>query len=208
MSQHPVTIDDIFELFRESERQRKEQQQVVLQSLENYKQASEEALQKYKNASEQEMAELKKIVAQTNKQVGGITSRWGEFVENLVRPAAVRMFREKGIEVHFTALRVEAQDDNGSIEIDVLAENTNEVVAIEVKSHLEVRDVKRFLITLDRFKQALPKYQSYKLYGAIAGIKVDERADEYAKQEGLFLIKPSGDTVAIVNDQSFMAKIW
>jgi hypothetical protein len=208
MSQSPVTIDDIFELFRESERQRKEQQQVVLQSLENYKQASEEALQKYKNASEQEMAELKKIVAQTNKQVGGITSRWGEFVENLVRPAAVRMFREKGIEVHFTALRVEAQDANGSIEIDVLAENTNEVVAIEVKSHLEVRDVKRFLITLNRFKQALPKYQSYKLYGAIAGIKVDERADEYATQEGLFLIKPSGDTVAIANGQDFVAKTW
>lgn len=187
MSQHPVTIDDIFELFRESERQRKEQQREFEQSL-----------QEYRKTSEQEMAELKKIVAQTNKQVGGITSRWGEFVENLVRPAAVRMFREKGIEVHFTALRVEAQDENGSIEIDVLAENTNEVVAIEVKSHLEVRDVKRFLITLDRFKQALPKYQSYKLYGAIAGIKVDERADEYATQEGLFLIKPSGNTVVIV----------
>ncbi|MFN4859953.1 MAG: DUF3782 domain-containing protein [Pseudanabaena sp.] len=197
MSQHPVTIDDIFELFRESERQRKEQQREF-----------EQYLQEYRKTSEQEMAELKKIVAQTNKQVGGITSCWGEFVENLVRPAAVRMFREKGIEVHFTALRVEAQDENGSIEIDVLAENTNEVVAIEVKSHLEVRDVKRFLITLDRFKQALPKYQSYKLYGAIAGIKVDERADEYATQEGLFLIKPSGDTVAIVNDQSFVAKTW
>jgi hypothetical protein len=197
MSQRPVTIDDIFELFRESERQRKEQQREFEQSL-----------QEYRKTSEQEMAELKKIVAQTNKQVGGITSRWGEFVENLVRPAAVRMFREKGIEVHFTALRVEAQDGKGSIEIDVLAENTNEVVAIEVKSHLEVRDVKRFLITLDRFKQALPKYQSYRLYGAIAGIKVDERADEYATQEGLFLIKPSGDTVAIANGQDFVAKTW
>ncbi|MCA6573136.1 MAG: DUF3782 domain-containing protein [Pseudanabaena sp. M090S1SP1A06QC] len=197
MSQHPVTIDDIFELFRESERQRKEQQREFEQSL-----------QEYRKTSEQEMAELKKIVAQTNKQVGGITSRWGEFVENLVRPAAVRMFHKKGIEVHFTALRVEAQDENGSIEIDVLAENTNEVVAIEVKSHLEVRDVKRFLITLDRFKQALPKYQSYKLYGAIAGIKVDERADEYATQEGLFLIKPSGNTVAIANGQDFVAKTW
>jgi hypothetical protein len=197
MSQHPVTIDDIFELFRESERQRKEQQREF-----------EQYLQEYRKTSEQEMAELKKIVAQTNKQVGGITSRGGEFVENLVRPAAVRMFREKGIEVHFTALRVEAQDENGSIEIDVLAENTNEVVAIEVKSHLEVRDVKRFLITLDRFKQALPKYQSYKLYGAIAGIKVDERADEYATQEGLFLIKPSGNTVAIANGQDFVAKTW
>jgi len=193
MTQSPVTIDDIFELFRESERQRQEQQQIT----------------------EREMAELRQTVdrtsqqiEQTNKQIGGITSRWGEFVENLVRPAAVRLFRAKDLEVHFTALRVEAQDEQGSIEIDVLAENTNEVVAIEVKSHLDVRDVKRFLATLERFKTALPKYKSYKLYGAIAGIKVDERADTYAVQEGLFLIKLSGDTVAIANDQNFVAKTW
>jgi len=193
MPQSPVTIDDIFELFRESERQRQEQQQIT----------------------EREMAELRQTVdrtsqqiEQTNKQIGGITSRWGEFVENLVRPAAVRLFRAKDLEVHFTALRVEAQDEQGSIEIDVLAENTNEVVAIEVKSHLDVRDVKRFLATLERFKTALPKYKSYKLYGAIAGIKVDERADTYAVQEGLFLIKLSGDTVAIANDQNFVAKTW
>jgi len=193
MPQSPVTIDDIFELFREIERQRQEQQQIT----------------------EREMAELRQTVdrtsqqiEQTNKQIGGITSRWGEFVENLVRPAAVRLFRAKDLEVHFTALRVEAQDEQGSIEIDVLAENTNEVVAIEVKSHLDVRDVKRFLATLERFKTALPKYKSYKLYGAIAGIKVDERADTYAVQEGLFLIKLSGDTVAIANDQNFVAKTW
>ena len=193
MPQRPVTIDDIFDLFRESERQRQEQQQIT----------------------EREMAELRKTVdrtseqiEQTNKQIGGITSRWGEFVENLVRPAAVKLFRAKGIEVHFTTLQVEDQDVQGSIEIDVLAENTNEVVAIEVKSHLEVRNVKRFLATLERFKTALPKYQNYKLYGAIAGIKVDERADAYAIQEGLFLIKPSGDAVAIANDQQFVAKTW
>lgn len=193
MPQRPVTIDDIFDLFRESERQRQEQQQIT----------------------EREMAELRKTVdrtsqqiEQTNKQIGGITSRWGEFVENLVRPVAVKLFRAKGIEVRFTALRVESQDEQGSIEIDVLAENTNEVVAIEVKSHLDVRDVKRFLATLECFKKALPKYKSYKLYGAIAGIKVNERADTYAVQEGLFLIKLSGDTVAIANAQNFVAKTW
>ncbi len=211
MSQRPVTIDDIFELFRESERQRHEQQQITEQEMAEFRRQRHEQQQ----ITEREMAELRKTVdrtsqqiEQTNKQVGGITSRWGEFVENLVRPAAVKLFRAKGIEVHFTALRVEAQDENGSIEIDVLAENTNEVVAIEVKSHLDVRDVKRFLVTLERFKKALPKYKSYKLYGAIAGIKVDERADVYAVQEGLFLIKPSGDTVAIANAQDFVAKTW
>jgi hypothetical protein len=50
-----------------------------------------------------------------------------------------------------------------------------EIVTITAKSHLEVRDVKRFLQTLERFKKAFPKRKNNKLYGAVAGIKIDER---------------------------------
>ena len=181
-----ITIQDIYALFRESEQQRQE----------------------YQRIAEQEMADLRKIVAQTNKQIGGLTSRWGEFVENLIKPAAAKLFKEQGIDVHHTALRVDAQDEKGSIEIDILVENTNEVVAIEVKSHLEVRDVKRFLQTLERFKKAFPKHKNDKIYGAVAGIKIDERVNEYAIQEGLFLIQPAGDSVAIANSHDFKPRTW
>ncbi|MEI6430525.1 MAG: DUF3782 domain-containing protein, partial [Pseudanabaena sp. ELA607] len=225
MSQ-PITLDDIFALFRESEQERKEYQRTSKQALEESQRAFEErqrasqlafeeqqrasqrAFEQYRQTAEQEMNRLREQsdrtdqqieklaaqVAQTNKQVGGLTSRWGEFVENLIKPAAARLFQEKGIEVHLTALRVTGQDDKGSIEIDILVENTTEIVAIEVKSHLEVRDVKRFLQTLERFKQAFPKRKNDKLYGAVAGIKIDERVNEYAIQEGLFLIQPAGDS--------------
>lgn len=224
MSQ-PITLDDIFALFRESEQERKEYQRISQQAFRESQQAFEErqrAFEQYRQAAEQEMAELRKQsdrtdqqieklvvqVSQTNKQVGGLTSRWGEFVENLIKPAAARLFQEKGIDVHLTALRVTGQDEKGSIEIDILVENTTEVVAIEVKSHLEVRDVKRFLQTLERFKKVFPKHKSDKLYGAVAGIKIDERANEYAIQEGLFLIQPAGDSVIIANSHNFEPKIW
>ena len=207
----PITLDDIYALFRESEQQRKEYQQAFEERQRAYELERKQQKQTFEDrqlAYEREMAGLRKIVAQTNKQVGGITSRWGEFVENLVRPAAAKLFQSQGIDVHHTALRVDAQDAQGSLEIDILAENTNEVVAIEVKSHLEVRDIKRFLQTLTRFKTAFPKYKNYKLYGAVAGIKIDERADIYAVQEGLFVIKPAGDSVIITNDSNFEPKLW
>ena len=203
MSQ-PITLDDIFALFRESEQERKEYQRTSQQAFEQYRQTSEREMAKLRETVEQ----TSKQIAQTNKQVGGLTSRWGEFVENLIKPAAARLFQEKGIDVHLTALRVTGQDDKGSIEIDILVENTTEVVAIEVKSHLEVRDVKRFLQTLERFKKVFPKHKSDKLYGAVAGIKIDERANEYAIQEGLFLIQPAGDSVIIANSHNFEPKIW
>jgi hypothetical protein len=210
----PITLDDIYALFRESEQQRKEYQQ----DLQEYKQAFKESQQAFderqrayderQRIAEQEMAALRKTVEQTNKQVGGLTSRWGEFVENLIKPAAARIFKEQGIDVHYTAMRVKGDDERGSMEIDILVENTNEIVAIEVKSHLEVRNVKRFLEVLARFKEAFPKYQNYKVYGAVAGIKIDEKADEYATQEGLFLISPAGDSVVIANSQDLKPKIW
>ena len=206
MSQ-PVTLDDIFALFRESEQQRKEYQQTAEREMSELRRQSDRTDQQIEKTS-QEIAKLTAQVVQTNKQVGGLTSRWGEFVENLIKPAAARLFQEKGIEVHLTALRVTGQDDKGSIEIDILVENTTEVVAIEVKSHLEVRDVKRFLQTLERFKKAFPKHKNDKLYGAVAGIKIDERVNEYAIQEGLFLIQPAGDSVIIANSHNFEPKIW
>ncbi len=73
-----ITIQDIYALFRESEQQRQE----------------------YQRIAEQEMADLRKIVAQTNKQVGGLTSRWGEFVENLIKPAAARLFTANSDQTH------------------------------------------------------------------------------------------------------------
>jgi hypothetical protein len=210
MSQ-PITLDDIFALFRESEQERKEYQRTSQQTFEQYRQTAEREmaeLRKQSDRTDQQIANLAVQVAQTNKQVGGLTSRWGEFVENLIKPAAARLFQEKGIDVHLTALRVTGQDQQGSIEIDILVENTTEVVAIEVKSHLEVRDVKRFLQTLERFKKAFPKHKNDKLYGAVAGIKIDERVNEYAIQEGLFLIQPTGDSVIIANSHDFKPIAW
>jgi hypothetical protein len=210
MSQ-PITLDDIFALFRESEQERKEYQRTSQQTFEQYRQTAEREmaeLRKQSDRTDQQIEKLVVQVSQTNKQVGGLTSRWGEFVENLIKPAAARLFQEKGIDVHLTALRVTGQDQQGSIEIDILVENTTEVVAIEVKSHLEVRDVKRFLQTLERFKKAFPKHKNDKLYGAVAGIKIDERVNEYAIQEGLFLIQPTGDSVIIANRHDFKPKAW
>ncbi len=222
MSETTITLDDIFALFRESEQQRQEyqrafeerqrafeeSQRIAAQEREQERAQQQQALEERQRIAEQEMAALRKTVEQTNKQVGGLTSRWGEFVKNLIKPAAARIFREQGIDVHYTAMRVKGDDDRGSMEIDILVGNANEVVAIEVKSHLEVLNVKRFLQVLARFKEAFPKHQNYKLYGAVAGIKVDEKADEYATQEGLFLIEPAGDSVIIANSKNLKPRIW
>ena len=194
MPENPITLDDIYALFLESEQQRKE----------------------YQHKAELEMAELRKIIEQqtnqqfdqTNKQFGELISPWADFVENKIKPAAARIFKEEGIDVKYTALRVQRDNDQGSMEIDIWVESANEIVAIEVKSDLEIQNVKRFLEVLGRFKEIFTRFQNYKVYGAVAGIKIDEKADEYATQEGLFLIEPAGDSVIISNSLNLERKVW
>ncbi len=95
-----------------------------------------------------------------------------------------------------------------AMEIDIFAVDGSVAVAIEVKARFSQRDVEDFLGKLGRFKQAFPHQASYQIYGAVAGIEIDAGVDRYAYQQGLFVIRQSGDTVAIANDSAFRPTAW
>ena len=61
---------------------------------------------------------------------------------------------------------------------------------------------------MERFKVSFPHYKDYRVYGAVAGIEIDEGINRYAYHKGLFVIKPSGDSVAIANDDDFKPVAW
>lgn len=189
----PVTVEDIYELFRVSQAE-----------------ADRRAAQADHRAAEADrrLQRLEHVAANTSREVAGLTTRWGRFVENLVEPSVVRLFRERGIEVQETARRLKSQRPGATMEIDILAINGEVAVAIEVKSRLSQQDVEDFLVRLGRFKQAFPHYSGYSIYGAVAAIEIDQDIDRYAYQRGLFVIKQNGETVAIANDRTFRPTAW
>ncbi len=230
MSQ-PVTLDDIFQIFErqkeETERRAAEFDRRLAESKaeadrraaeweRNFAASKAEADRRAaewernfaasKAEADRRHADLEKLVAAANAAVGSLTSRWGRFVEELVRPAVIKIFKLKGIHLNHTFLR--AADADGTMEIDILGVNTTDAVLVECKSRLSQDDVDEFLEKLPRFKAAFPEFAAYNIYGAVAGIEIDQGVDRRAYQKGLFVIKPSGDTVAIVNDDRFQPKTW
>jgi hypothetical protein len=158
--------------------------------------------------ADRRLAKLEKTVANTSRAVDSLTTRWGRFVEELVEPAVISLFRGKGIDVKETYSRARVKRQGIAMEIDILAVDETEVVLVECKSRLSKDDVNEFLEKLSRFKQAFPHYKNYQAYGAVAGIEIDEGVDRYAYKQGLFVIKPSGETVEIINDSGFEPKLW
>ncbi|MGL5035091.1 MAG: DUF3782 domain-containing protein, partial [Microcystaceae cyanobacterium] len=154
------------------------------------------------------IAELKRTVERTSQSVDNLTSRWGRFVEELVEPAVLDLFQSKGIDVKEIYPRARVKRQGIAMEIDILAVDDTELVLVECKSKLSKDDVDDFVEKLSRFKVAFPHYKNYQAYGAVAGIEINDGIDRYAYRQGLFVIKPSGKTVTIANDENFRPKTW
>ena len=152
---------------------------------------------------EQNLAKLERTVERTSKAVDALTTRWGRFVEELVEPAVLRLFQARGIDLKEVHPRVRTKRQGVAMEIDILAVDDTELVLVECKSRLSKDDVDEFVDKLHRFKISFPHYDNYRTYGAVAGIEINEGIDRYAYRQGLFVIKPSGEGVAIINDETF-----
>ena len=196
-----VLIADIYKLFEKTEAQFAESQKEAERRNAKADRLSAEA--ERREEANRSMEELKKQVQETTKAVNNLTTPLCHFIEEMVEPAVVRLFLERGIDVTQTMSRLKSQRPGAAMEIDIVAVNGSELVAVECKSRLSKDDVNDFLTRLQRFKVAFPQFREFRIYGAVAGIEIDQGIDAYAYRQGLFVIKQSGETVKIVNDAQF-----
>ncbi|MEA3642805.1 MAG: hypothetical protein VBE63_23110 [Lamprobacter sp.] len=110
-----------------------------------------------------------------------------------MRPAAVRLFRERGIAVH-------------EVHQQVFAEREGE--AIECKSLLSVDDVNEHLERLAKVKTLLPKSRDSRVLGAVAAMTIPDDVAKSADRQGLYVIGQSGEQLTIRNDARFSPKAW
>jgi len=142
--------------------------------------------------------ETDKKIAEVSRTVAALIGNWGRFVEGLIAPGTISMFKERGIEVEKIYQRVKAHKDGKEIEIDILAINKEYAVLIEAKSTLGIEDVNEHIERLKAFKKFFPEYSDRKVIGAVAGIVIEEGADRFAYRQGLFVIGQTGETVKVL----------
>ena len=191
-----LTAQDVWKLFRETNRMFQETDHKF------------EETDRKSRETDRKFAELAETVKNTNRKVGELTDKWGEFVESMVEPAVVRLFAGRDIPLDGTSLRARRRRNGREMEIDILGANREYVVAVEVKTTLRADDVKDFVRTLDDFKTFFPEYREYKVVGAVAGMRLQKGVDEYAKRHKLYVLAQSGETVQILNDEDFEARVW
>jgi hypothetical protein len=155
-----------------------------------------------------QLKETDRLVKEMTKSIGRLGNRLGEFVEEMVRPAVVRLFQERGIAVHEVYRGASAKRDDDAMEVDLLVVNDTDAVVIEVKSELSVEDVREHLDRLARFKKLFPHYRDFRVMGAVAAMVAPDDAARFAYRQGLFVLGQNGDGVVIRNDAAFRPAAW
>jgi len=203
------TLEDIWRLFQETDRQFKETalqfKETDLKFQETDRQFKETALQ-FKETDRF----IKALSKETNQKIGKLSNRLGEFVEGLIKPSVVKLFRERGIDVHklYSDVSAENSDLNLATQIDLLIVNGDVCVLIEVKSNLSIDDVNEHIERMGKFKPLFLEYADKKVLGAVAGMVISDNVAKYAYKKGFFVIGQQGETASILNDNKFTPTIW
>ena len=152
--------------------------------------------------------QMKETDKKLNKTIHLFESQWSKLVESLVESSLIALLKSKNIDVHRTSTRVNGVFKDRQYEFDIIAHNDTEIVIVEVKSSLNVSAVKSFLEELSHMKEWLHEYKDYTVYGAVAYLRADEESQLFAEKQGLFVIRASGDSAAITNQEDFVPKTW
>ena len=192
----------------------KETQKNIKETRESIKEFSDEARQEMKEIRASQK-ETDKQIKETDKQIqkigGRFNQRWGTLVESLVEGKLVRIFQDRGIDITQTHTRSQSEwrKPDGRIErreFDIIVANGTEVVVVEVKTTLTPKDINVFLESLRDFKNYFPRYKTETIYGAVAYLASESKAHLLAEEEGLFLIRATGDSASLVNKKDFKPK--
>lgn len=153
-------------------------------------------------------AQFKKTDKRIKEAFDLFTNQWGRLIESLVEGDLIKLLKSYNIKVEETYLRAKGSRGGEDFEFDIVAENTDEVVLTEVKTTLRPDEVVKFVQKMEKAKLFLPKYEHYRVYGAVAYLQEHSQAAKMAERAGLFVIKATGNSASIANAAGFRPKPW
>ena len=148
---------------------------------------------------------LKETIKENNKRFGDMDNRFGDVIEAIVTPSLLDKFGDMGLEFQTVSPNFKVRDHKNKIyfEIDAFLENGDIAMLVEIKTNLTVhyvnehiKRIEKMRIYSDLHKDSGPKNRRAFL-GAVAGIVVPSEVKQYALENGLYVIEPSGENFNI-----------
>ena len=191
---------DIEEGFKELQKAQKEVLAAHKETEESFKRFQEETRKAHK--------ETEKAIKETQKNIGGLNNTLGSLVERLMTPALPQKFKPLGFT--FDKITTVKWAAKGYIyaEIDGLLENGTQAMAVEVKTTFEIEDINEHLKRMERIRKYADEHGDKREFlCAMSAMIIKPKPKEYALQQGLFVIEPSGEDVKVIKP-TVKPRVW
>jgi hypothetical protein len=195
--QRGLTFEDVWAAMMETDRRFKETDRRIAETDRQLKETDRQ---------------LRESKTELDRKMGELGNRFGELAEHLVAPSIHEKFNAAGY--HFDAVFPGGSEikDPGSetyAEIDILLQDTEYIVAVEVKSKLLEKHVDAHVKRLEILRRWADKHHDRrKIRGAVAGAIVSRNVAQYALKTGFYVIVQTGDTVKIDVPAGFTPRDW
>ncbi len=187
----PLTFEKVWKMFQETDKKFQETDRKFQETDEKIKKTSDQ------------IRETSREITRLERQ---FTSMWGKLVESLVEGDLIRLLNERGIAVERTHQRVSGKRKGQNFEFDIIAVNGDEIVVVEVKTTLKSDHIIHFISKLSHVREWLSEFHDKKIYGAVAFIHTEENVIAHAQKCGLLVIRATGNSASIINDNDFSPK--
>ena len=198
--QHTNPAEEIWKILREVSKSQKDTDRCMKET--------DRRMQETDRRMQENALQMKETDRRLKKAEALFTTQWGKLMETLVEGDLLKLLEQKDIRVDDTAMNVKGQHQGENWEVDILASNGEEIVLVEVKTTLNLQNVKDFIYKLNKFTTWKSKYKGDKMYGAVAYLKADQGSAQYAEKQGLFVIRATGSSSSIINKKNFTPKIF
>ena len=206
----PATPQEIWSILRQlSESQQETDRR--MQETDRRMQETDQLLKRHAQEADRRAKEADQRAKEADRRFRGLdelfNGQWGKLMEALVEGDLIELLKARGIEVEHTLTNVRHRGER-SWEFDIIAVNGAEVVVVEVKTTLKVRQVDHFVGRMQEFTDLMPRYRGSTVYGAVAYLKADEGSDGYAERLGLYVIRATGSSASITNPPDFRPRTF
>jgi hypothetical protein len=196
---------------------------IAMVDLKNSQQKQSAELAKHRKEMERRLAaavetltENDRIITESNKRItemmGNLGGKLGVIIELLLIPGICPLMNQHGHDFVRVCPNIKVRKDKIHTQIDLMLYNTTEAMAIEIKTQLDVEDVqwhieKRLKKMLDLQKEF--GIEDKTLYGAVAGISIDERARKFALDKGLYVIEiRENENIPLKAERPQKLQVW
>lgn len=129
-------------------------------------------------------------IGELGRQIGGLGNKFGSFTEGLAYQSCRRILRD---DFHMDTVAHELlvrRPDGENEEYDMLGVangDRREVLVVEMKSHLSLRDIEQLQRKCRDLSHYLPAYRGWKVRGLFAAVHVPRRLDQEVPRAGFYL---------------------